>query len=224
MSFNVYAVSDRGDLVQNRIAEVDPDVIAVLEYDHNWHQRLALLQETYPHQLLAPRWHGYGIAIFSRLPLEQTEVVQLIPKVADTPMAVVRVRVGGQSLRLAAVHSLSPTNAFRFQLRNQQFKEIAQTLNDDSCPTIVMGDFNCTLASPYLQDFLSETGYRDSRQGFGYQPTWHRDIWPLQIPIDHALVSPEVVVHRRWVADEAGSDHFPIVFEVSVGQSGNASF
>ena len=219
MSFNVYAVSDRVDLVEERISEVDPDVIAILEYDHHWHRRLAGLRETYSHHLLVPRWHGYGLAIFSKLPLEETEIVQLIPEITDTPMAVGRIRVGKQPLRLAALHSLSPTNSFRFELRNRQFKEVAQTLGRDSVPTIVMGDFNCTPASPYLRDFMAETGYRDSRQGFGYQPSWHCDIWPLQIPIDHAFVSPEVSVHRRWVADAAGSDHYPIIVEVSVKPS-----
>jgi endonuclease/exonuclease/phosphatase (EEP) superfamily protein YafD len=125
------------------------------------------------------------------------------------------VTFGGQTIRLAALHVLSPTNRYRLDLRNHQFEEVAEILSRQDVPTVVMGDFNCTPWSPFLHEFLQQTQYRDSRQGFGYQATWHAKHWLLRIPIDHAFVSETVHVHSRYVGRNAGSDHLPIVFEVS---------
>ncbi len=82
----------------------------------------------------------------------------------------------------------------------------------------VMGDFNCTTWSPFLQDFLQLTNYRDSRQGFGVQASWPADKWWARIPIDHAFVSKDVHVHSRVVGTPASSDHLPIIFEISAAK------
>ncbi|MEL7496076.1 MAG: endonuclease/exonuclease/phosphatase family protein [Planctomycetota bacterium] len=216
MSFNVLAAANDYETVVQRVNEVSPDVVTIIEYDHNWYHALDGLNETYPHQLLDPRWHGFGIAIFSRLPLKNPRTHQLINEVTDAPMIVAEVDVGTRSLRIASIHVLSPTSRKRMDLRNRQFEEIAEILNQDSIPTIVLGDFNCTPWSPFLNDFVQATGYRDSRQGFGIQPTWHREYWPSMIPIDNAFVSEQVHIHSRHVNEGSMSDHFPIVLEVSI--------
>ena len=131
-------------------------------------------------------------------------------------MIVAEVPIGNQTLRLFGVHLISPTNAFRLTMRNAQLAEISEHVNKQPMSTVLMGDFNCTPASPYLQDLLRDTGLRDSRQGFGYQATWNRELWPLMIPIDHFLVSPDCHIQDRSTAAAAGSDHLPIVMEISL--------
>jgi endonuclease/exonuclease/phosphatase (EEP) superfamily protein YafD len=215
MSFNVLAGNRQSKLVLEEIARSDPDFVSILEYSGTQHQRLDELKERYPYHARHPRWHGFGIAVFSKRPLSNTKVHQLTEGQTDCPMIITEVEVGGRSIRLAAVHVVSPTSRLRMDVRNQQLIEVADHLVQQDIPTVVMGDFNCTPWSPFLQDFTQVTGYRDSREGFGQQSTWRADVWWLQIPIDHAFVSDDIYVHSRVVGNPAGSDHMPIVLEIS---------
>ena len=47
-------------------------------------------------------------------------------------------------------------------------------------------------------------------QGFGVQPSWPTKPLILRIPIDHILVSKNIVTARRWIGPETGSDHLPV--------------
>jgi endonuclease/exonuclease/phosphatase (EEP) superfamily protein YafD len=218
MSFNVWTNNQDPQKAIQQIRDADPDVLAVVEYANDWKRNLEVLNADYPHRSLSSRWHGFGVAIFSKIPLNDTRVHQITAKETDNPLLVTNINVGGQTLRLVVLHVVSPTNPNRLRLRNRQLNEVGVLLSAQTEPTVVMGDFNCTPWSPFLSDFLDTTGYRDSRQGFGYQGSWHSKIPGLRIPIDHAFVSPRVHVHDRYVAGQGGSDHFPIVFEISVGE------
>ena len=134
----------------------------------------------------------------------------------DFPLVLATVSLGDRELRIAGAHLLSPRDPNRLGIRNLQMREISQYLSSSSEPTVLVGDFNCVPWSAFLSDFLNRTGYRDSRQGFGYHGTWHAKKPFVRIPIDHAFVSPQVHVHSRTVGQSAGSDHFPVIVEVSV--------
>ena len=218
MSFNVWTNNRNPEQAIKRILEADPDILTVVEYANDWKRDLQILYAAYPYRKLEPRWHGFGVAIFSKIPLGDTCVHQITAKETDNPLLVTNVNVGEQTIRLVAVHVVSPTNSMRLGLRNQQLAEVASLLAAEPQPTVVMGDFNCTPSSPFLADFLATTGYRDSRQGFGYQSSWNTNFPMLRIPIDHAFVSDSIHVHDRYVAQKGGSDHYPIVFEISVAE------
>lgn len=220
MSFNVLGTNSRHQLMLDQVRSADPDVISILEYSGRWHSPMDCLTEKYPHQLRFPRWHGFGIAMFSKYPFSKSEQLAITKEESDVPIIVANVEFGSSSnpktVRLAAVHVLSPTNHFRTGLRNQQFVEVADILAKEDIPTVVMGDFNCVPWSAFIDDFLNTTNYRDSRQGFGYHATWDSRLWPIQLPIDHAFVSKHIHVHDRYVGGFGGSDHFPIIFEISL--------
>ena len=216
MSFNVLGTNQQYDDVIAEIDRHDPDVLVVVEYANLWHAALERIHSAYPHRLQEPRWHGFGIAIFSRLPIVKKTVSPTAGSRFDSPLVAATVNVGDRALRIAGVHFLSPRDRLRLDIRNQQIRETGHLLSSDSVPTILVGDFNCVPWSPFLSDFLARTEYRDSRQGFGYDATWHANRGFLRIPIDHAFVSPQVQVHSRTVGQSAGSDHFPVIVEVSV--------
>ncbi len=216
MSFNVFDQNQDADSVALRVRVEDPDVLTILEFSNHWAGIFEQFHDRYPYRVLEPRWHGFGIAVFSKYPLEETEVYALTKKTTDNPCIATTIKFGNQTLRIVGIHVLSPTNIFRLRLRNKQLDELAQIMDRSDVPTIVMGDFNCTPWSPYLRDFLNKTGYRDSRQGFGYQPSWYAYSWLLLIPIDHAFVSNQVHIHDRYICKAAGSDHLPLVVEASV--------
>ena len=219
MSMNVWCDNRNFDKVIEHVEEEAPDVLLILEYSNQWHEGLKPLHSLYPYRQLQPRWHGYGIAMFSKRPLDHAQVWQLTRDHTDVPALTTNVSIGDHTVRLAGLHTMSPTSSLRINLRNDQMMEIADILTDGDQPTILMGDFNCTPWSPFFKDLIKRCGYRDSRQGQGHLASWNLDMpsffW---IPIDHALVSREIHVHRRSVGRACGSDHRSMIFEVSIAQ------
>jgi len=109
MSYNVLDTNWDFQASIDEVHKHDPDIVAVLEYANMWHQACDALNEAYPYQHRDPRWHGYGIAIFSKIPIEHAESIPLTEEVIDNPLASVTVRVDGQLLRVVASHVMSPT-------------------------------------------------------------------------------------------------------------------
>jgi endonuclease/exonuclease/phosphatase (EEP) superfamily protein YafD len=197
------------------VQRVNPDVLVIVEYTPAWDQQRERWSAEFPHSERHPRKHGFGIAVFSKKPLLNVWADSLLGNV-DAPQISFDVVLDRQSVSITAVHAVSPLSQFRFFARNEQLAAWAMKLKDGPRYQVVVGDFNSTTWSPYLRQFLRETGLRDSRQGSGLWPTWPQFCWPMMIPIDHAFVSDNVHVHRRWVESDIGSDHFPIVLDISL--------
>jgi endonuclease/exonuclease/phosphatase (EEP) superfamily protein YafD len=119
-------------------------------------------------------------------------------------------------LRVIGTHPLPPVGGRYSKERNLQLERIAESVAGDDRPTILVGDLNCTPWSPYFSALLETSGLRDTRQGFGNQPTWPAGRWVLRIPIDHCLVSDHFVTTRREVLPSIGSDHLPLLVEVGM--------
>lgn len=223
MSYNVLAINFRFKDAVDEVRKHDPDVVAVIEYANQWHNAFDALNESHPYQLREPRWHGYGIALFSKLPIEEAVTLQLTEEVMDNVALSCTVTLDGQPLRFVASHVMSPINTMRLKLRNRQFEEIADHIRSDDVATILLGDLNCAPSSLFLQRLMHDARLRDSRKGFGDQASWPTWAAPVAIPIDHALVSESVCIHDRFLGDGGGSDHRPVIVEVSVANSSSGS-
>jgi endonuclease/exonuclease/phosphatase (EEP) superfamily protein YafD len=83
---------------------------------------------------------------------------------------------------------------------------------------MLMGDLNTTMWSPYFHELETQAGLRNARDGFGILPTWpQKGQWPMfRIPLDHCLVSPEIRVEAFRVGSNIGSDHLPIIVDVTI--------
>jgi len=225
MSYNVLGSNRNYPAAIKEINAADPDILVVCEYSRPWHFALQTIHDKYPHRLEVPRWHGFGIAIFSKLPIESEEVLQLgfiedsagnRVNITDNPSPVAHFKVDNQQFRVIGFHSLSPTNQERMSIRNQQFKEIGIYISKQDIPTILVGDFNCTTWSYFLKQLMTKAKLFDSRQGIGYQGSWRADFKPFLIPIDHALVSDHIHVHDRKLGGRGGSDHLPVILDFSI--------
>jgi len=160
----------------------------------------------------------YGIALLSRIPFEHVDI-KIIGK-AGLPSIIARFTINGQRLTLIGAHTLSPTSPTRAENRDQQLVALAQFVSEQEDSIILIGDLNITPWSPFFTDFLRNSGLRDSREGFGLQPTWPTWFPPAWIPIDHALVSSNVVVHHRSIGPAIGSDHYPVIIDFSITAKG----
>jgi endonuclease/exonuclease/phosphatase (EEP) superfamily protein YafD len=209
---NVYAGNRDGRRVLDVLRQREPDLFFVLEYNEHWRSTLQPLEVCYPHRKVVPSQDNFGIALYSRLPLLSAEVFYLEEGFAAIE---VRVEYGRQAWTCWGVHVVPPVSAAASALRNRQFVELAARLRQRSGPRVLVGDLNCTSWSPYFRDLISESRLRDSRLGRGVQPTWPAEQALLSIPIDHALVSSEVVVCGLAVTRPYGSDHRGVWLQVA---------
>lgn len=216
MSFNVLGSNRSHAEVIAEIRRHDPDVLIVVEYTTSWEKALAEIKSDYPHMLEQPRWHGFGIALFSKLPLRDSGLVTNMPLASDFPVVRATIDFAGQPLEIIGAHLINPIGEVRRKLRTEQFASLAEELSNSPAERVLLGDFNCADWSSEFRGFVRKTGLRDSRQGFGILPSWSpQGLEILSIPIDHALVSKRLVVLNRTTGKKAGSDHCPVIIDLT---------
>jgi endonuclease/exonuclease/phosphatase (EEP) superfamily protein YafD len=194
------------------ISRAQPDLILLMETTPEWARSLEALDAAYPYAERAIMEQGSGIVLLSRTPFAQSRVVRIGH--ARGPSIIASVDVGGRPVTVVGIHPHSPTTARAYRFRNEQILATADRLRALPRPLVLMGDFNTTSWTWPFGKLLEVSGLGDSRAGRGFQPTWPLPFWrPFRIPIDHCLVSPEVVVLRREVGPPIGSDHAPVILE-----------
>jgi endonuclease/exonuclease/phosphatase (EEP) superfamily protein YafD len=211
---NVHTENRQFQSVEAFIRELNPDLIVLEEINEECLRNLAGLQAAYPHGEQEPREDNFGIALFSKAPLEKSEIVYIGQ--ADVPSVTATIQVAGKSLRILGTHPLPPSGGENSRLRNQQLESIPAFLAAGRAPAVIVGDLNATPWSAHFQKLVRDTGLIDSGRGRGLQTTWPADMFPLRIGIDHCLVSPDLKVVSRKVGRNVGSDHLPLVVEIAV--------
>jgi endonuclease/exonuclease/phosphatase (EEP) superfamily protein YafD len=214
VSVNVHTENRRADLVLDFLRKSDADVVLLMEVNNRWMNDLSSLNDIYPHHVTAPREDNFGIALFSRLPLTDSTVVELSQ--AEVPSITAIVSIGGGQVFLLGTHPLPPGSAEYARLRNEQFLKIAALIRNRNEPAIVLGDLNCTPWSPYFTDLLRDSGLKISPPRsclFGSWPAW---LPFARIPLDHCLVSPGIRVIAKRLGPAVGSDHLPVMVDLQL--------
>jgi endonuclease/exonuclease/phosphatase (EEP) superfamily protein YafD len=196
------------------VEDVNPDIISVQENNLAWQEALRALGETYPHAKILPREDNFGIALYSRLPFEEIEV--LIMTTARVPAIEASVSVAGRSVKIFAIHTLPPLDGFNARSRAAQLAQIPKRMPAAGTPTLLIGDLNTTMTSPLYRRLEEASGLRNARYGFAFGATCPRPYGALGLPLDHVLVSGDIEVKSFRVGPDIGSDHLPIVVEVYV--------
>lgn len=212
---NVRTSNANHQAVIDHVEREQPDVVVLLEVDETWLRGLAPLAEIYPFQATVPRSDNFGLAIFSRLPLEGTDLYALG---TDTlPAIVTHVMAPTGPLSLIAGHPIPPMNLQQVAHRDATIRALAALARQQPRPVVLCADLNTGPWSPAFADLLAVSGLVDTRRGQGVLPTWSAR-WPPvpAIPIDHCLVSPEIGVDDVRVGPNVGSDHLPLTVDLAV--------
>jgi endonuclease/exonuclease/phosphatase (EEP) superfamily protein YafD len=197
------------------IAASDPDIIVLLEATPWLLAQLRDLGERYPHRVAEPHDDPFGIALLSRYPLTQSQIVRFGGGTGP-PSIMATLTVGGRPFTLIGTHPWPPVSAEIANGRNEQLRALAAQVRQSQAPLLVLGDLNVSPWSPWFARLLADSGLRDSRRGRGLQPSWPAG-WPLLwIPIDHALFSEGIQIRRRDIGPAIGSDHYPVIVDFQV--------
>lgn len=211
ISVNVHTDNQETNRFIEFVRSQDADLMVVMEIDDCWQVAIEELGDNYPYSIYRPRSDNFGIALLSRHAILSERVESLDD--SGVPTIIATVDFHGQPLNVVGTHPLPPIGRRRAELRDQHLKRLGELVLQLRRPTIVLGDLNVTSWSPCFRDLLEHSGLQDSRRGFGVQPTWPSNSWLLRIPIDHALVSRDLIVTERFVGPDVGSDHRPVVVE-----------
>ena len=194
------------------IQKEQPDLMAIVETNHDWLQALKAIESILPYALFSPQAEEFGIALYSKFPLEAVQI-EAPDEFKDFHLAA-KVNVAGKQVTAIALHPPPPKGTALTQIRNQELANIAGLVRSLQTPVIAVGDLNTSLWSPFYQKFVHQTQLHNSRQGFGILPTWPSILPPLYIPIDHCLVSSNIQVSSTRTGQFIGSDHLPVVTDL----------
>ncbi|MBJ7904071.1 endonuclease/exonuclease/phosphatase family protein [Streptomyces sp. DSM 110735] len=154
-------------------------------------------------------------SLYSRLPLTHGG-----PLKADTawPQTTARVRVGGRSVRLVAVHTYYPFgDAARW---GRDMTALTSVARADGPDTVFLGDFNASLDHARMRTLLSSGDLTDTHAelGHGWSPTWPADkpLLPPLVQLDHVLHGPGLTAVSVTERTVPGTDHRAVLARLAL--------
>ncbi|WP_163831411.1 endonuclease/exonuclease/phosphatase family protein [Spartinivicinus ruber] len=192
------------------LQQEQPDVVAVEEFTPAWAEAFKQLHSLYPYHLEEPRNGGFGIALFSRYPIENFQTLYFGPD--KLPSISGMLNWNQKKVQLVATHPLPPISRTKAISRDLQLAELASWLKHQQKPAILLGDLNTTPWGHSFYKLINTADLFSAREGFGMLPTWPGVI-PL-IPIDHILLSKDLKTISVKQGPDIGSDHLPVIAEV----------
>ena len=191
----------------------DPDILVFPEFMKRWDIALEVIEDRYPYKLRDGITDKlYGVAVYSRIPMEVVEVdVPPVMNYRYIVSVVGGVEWNGERVHLVSIHPRSINIPQRVD-HIPQMRALNDLLQSLPRPVILAGDFNSTPWSPNMNDIIENNGLIDIRQGHGLQPTW--PVYVPILPIDGALISDDLNVTHLEVGPNIKSDHYPLLVEI----------
>ncbi|MEX2593311.1 MAG: endonuclease/exonuclease/phosphatase family protein [Anditalea sp.] len=210
---NVLITNRRAADFLQLVKQTDPDMILVMEVDEWWVNELSKLKKSYAHSIEYPLNNAYGMALYSKLPLEndqikflnQDKVPSFHTKVALT---------SGKVFIFHGVHPVAPMPSDEYP-DNVGEEEVAllkvgKMVARDSLPSIVAGDFNDVSWSRTSRLFEGNGDLNNVRLGRGLFNSFNAKSLVLRWPLDHYFVSKEFSLLELKRLRGFNSDHFPM--------------
>ncbi len=214
---NVYAPNRDTVAFAAEIRRHRPDVLILQEATPTFVADLDATGATadLPFRITVPRDDPFAAVVASRWPVTEDDIVASHGR----PILIrATVEVEGRAVRLFAVHTVAPTGGARVAWI-EDLEVLRSAVAAEDRPVLVAGDFNATWGHRHFRSLLS-IGLTDAAAACGkpYQMTWPRDlpVVPPLLRIDHILTTRGLVVTRIHAGAGTGSDHRPLVADVSV--------
>lgn len=215
---NVYQPNRDFSKMIKRIKETEPDVLMLVETDADWCEALKDYTLKYPYRIENPRDNTYGMLLYSKFKLEESEVRHLVKE--DYPSIKTKLRLpDGRICWFYGLHPPppSPTEKTYSTARDSELMIVARevkTIQND--PIIVAGDLNDVAWSYTTDQFIEKSGLKDPRKGRGIYATFNAKNIFMRWPLDHIFCSSHFRLLRLKRRGKTGSDHFPVLVELSL--------
>lgn len=107
LTANVLTPNRRADALLRLVNQYKPDVLVTLESDSWWQRHLDTLQTNMPYSMKCPLDNLYGMHVYSRMQLENTEISYLVENGIPSMHALLKLRTGDK-VRVHFSSSRSP--------------------------------------------------------------------------------------------------------------------
>lgn len=214
---NVLMTNRNAEGLLRQIRSLNPDVVLLAETDDWWADAVSELEADFTHTVLHPRDNTYGLLLYSRLELIDTEVKFLVQD--DVPSIHGRLRLAsGSIVEFRCLHPRPPvpTEEERSSPRDAEILIVGKENRDTSLPFVVFGDLNDVAWSRTNYLFQNISGLLDPRIGRGFYHTFHAVIPLLKFPLDHLFHSNHFRLVDFRCLERFGSDHLPVYIKLSL--------
>jgi endonuclease/exonuclease/phosphatase (EEP) superfamily protein YafD len=195
--------ADAGRLLQ-WVRALQADVVVVLEVSPAMAGALAAACD-YPHRKVLAAHDPFGMALLSRHPLRDVQVLRLR---AGPPALQALVDAPSGPASVTALHTMPPiVGPHAVAERDADITEALGRARAAGAPALVAGDFNATPWSSGLRAAQAQGFAR----ALGLAPTWPAfGAGVFGIPIDHVLADSRWRVVQSGRGPDLGSDHLPV--------------
>jgi endonuclease/exonuclease/phosphatase (EEP) superfamily protein YafD len=216
LTANVLATNRKAAALIDLIRASRPDVIVTLESDQWWQSRLDALETDYPHTIKCPLDNLYGMHVYSKLPVLESQIKFLVEPDVPSMQALVQLP-SEQPVRIHFLHPSppSPTENEASTERDAELLVVAKSVAHSKKPVIVTGDLNDVAWSETTRLFRKISGLLDPRVGRGMFNTFHAEYWFMRWPLDHLFHSNHFRLSTIRRMPRFGSDHFALFTELS---------
>ena len=197
----------------DHIEREQPDMVFLQELTQQHLPLLERLAATFPYVLLQPQDDPFGIGAWSKHPFVAADIIPTPPR--QHPSLKIVIDYDGEPVTIFSTHPVPPIGPGASRDRNAQLAYIADLVLGTAGSRVVIGDLNITPWSVHYRDFETSTGLVNAQRGHGIKPSWPLFLPIAMIPIDHALVSDDLVAADTRTLSPVGSDHLPLLVRIA---------
>ncbi len=213
---NVLMTNDKYHKILDLVKLRDPDILLTLETNKKWEDALSSLDSSYHYCVKIPLDNLYGMHLYSKLPLENTEIKYLITDEIPSIHGKI-VLPNGHKICFHCLHPKppSPTESKTSTNRDAELLLVGKEIKNDSDLVLVFGDLNDVAWSRTTKVFQKLSGLMDPRRGRGFFNTYNANHQLLRWPLDHVFHSDNFTLVAISRECNIGSDHFPMYIKLN---------
>ena len=214
---NVLQKNEEHGELKNMIRNLDADLMLFTETDRKWMTAIKdNMDPSYVNEVEVPLSNTYGMLMYSKLPLFDTQVKYLVSD--SIPSIHTKLKLASNdTIQIYAIHPTPPMpqeNPLSTD-RDAEMMMIAKLALDSKYPVIVIGDFNDVAWSQTSKLFQSVSRLLDVRKGRGLYNTYNAKSYVMRWPLDHIFISNDFKLKKVERCDDIKSDHFPLLTELT---------
>lgn len=210
LMFNVWIGNRRPAELLGLVAAEQPDALVLVEVVDGWREIVDLLAPDYPARLDCLHLPGCDVVILAKEPLRDGLATR--DPATGTPFVRARLQRADGALTIVGTHLIRPVGVGTLADQLRQAHWLAGRLAEIDGPLLLTGDFNAVGWGRLMTTLADATGLTLLPSLHGTYPAPLP--WPLRIPIDHALISPELAGATLRTGRHLGSDHRPLLIEL----------
>ena len=210
MIANVLFTNRQSQTLLDEVRAEKPDLFLAMEIDDWWDRTLEPLSADMPYGATKITGSYYGIRLFSRLPLTDTDVRFLAGRETPSVVATVKLR-DGEAATFLGIHPRPPLVEQSALPRDAELYAAAAILRGRDGPAVMAGDLNATPWEDAVQRTRRIAGLVSPRRGYGYVYSFDAQSWWAKWPLDQIDYKPGFTALSLERLAPVGSDHYPYV-------------